>query len=165
MIATETFSRNAYQTEIDQYQLDGSYDFDCRSLRVLTSVCRPPQQGASPLRTPSGDTWARRNRQAILPTIFSAGWDLAGKNFDSSVLGQTQQDFGPSTLDQLICTLDTAALASVCGGERRLSIRRISLLAAGLKKRALQHSFQSINEYRYRSDAVSLSAGLRYEND
>jgi len=164
MIATgNVFSNSFIKTEIDQYQLDGSYDFDLSFVKSVDfGVSSTTNKVRSAFANAQRDTWGGVGTAGDLPDDIFRRLDLAG-NFDQfGGSGQTQQDFLAIDFDQFIATLDTPAFGSVCGGD---GVCRSDdfLIDRRIEEESIAAFFQINNEFDIGSMPVSLSAGLRYE--
>lgn len=164
MIATGNVFSNSYiKTEIDQYQLNGSYDVDLSIIKSVDfGVSSTTNNIRSAFANAQRDTWGGVGTAADLPDDIFTRMDLAGNfdQFDGS--GATQQDFLAINFDRLIAALDTPAFGSVCGGD---GICRSDdfLIDRKIKEESQAAYFQLNSEFNIGEMPASLSGGLRYE--
>ncbi len=164
MIATgNVFSNSLIKTEIDQYQLNGTYDFDVSIVESVDfGVSSTTNNVRSAFANAQRDTWSGVATAADLPDDIFTRMDIA-QNFDQfGGSGQTQQDFFAIDFDQLIAALDTPTFGSVCGGD---GICRSDdfLIDRRIEEESLAAYFQVNTDFSIGEMPATMSAGLRYE--
>jgi TonB-dependent receptor len=164
MIATgNVFSNSLIKTEIDQYQLNASYDFDMSIVSSVDfGVSSTTNKVRSAFANAQNDTWGGVATADDLPDDIFRRIDLAGNfdEFDGS--GTTQQDFLAIDFDALAAVIDTPTFGSVCGGD---GICRSDdfLIDRKIEEESLAAFFQVNTDFEIGTMPASLDAGLRYE--
>ncbi|RFB04932.1 TonB-dependent receptor [Parvularcula marina] len=164
MIVTgNVFSNSFIRTEIDQYQLTASYDFDSSVVKSVDfGVASTTNEVRSAFANAQRDTWGGVATVDALPDDIFRRVDLAG-NFDQfSGHSMTQQDFLVYDFDRLIQLLDTDPFGNVCGGDGICRSDNF-LIDRRIEEESLSAFIDIETEFYLGEMPAAVVAGVRYE--
>ena len=166
MISTGSVFSNSYiKTEIDQYQLNGTYDLDLGFVKSVDfGVSSTTNKVRSAFANAQRDTWGGVGTADDLPDDIFRRVNIAENfdNFDGS--SQTQQYFYVFDFDRMVDIIDSDGdpFNNACGGDGICRSDNF-LEDKRIEEESYAAFFEINNEFDIGNMPAALVAGLRYE--
>ncbi len=161
-----TFQASTVETEIDQYQLFGLYEFDTSIVKSLDfGVSSTTNTYRSTFSNNQRDSWGGVGTPEDYPDDIWTRADLAG-NFDEfDGAGTTYPDFFVVDFDKLLAVMDQpiGGFGAVCGGDGICTNDTPLQTDRRTEEESLAGFFQVNTEFDVGPALATLVAGLRYE--